>query len=137
MLYKKFIYIILFIFLFYIIFPLSSCFALDDSIYVWSSNYDEAISTNSEAAKSDNFLDLSCGSAVLIEQSTGKVLYEHNMHDQLKPASVTKVMTILLIMEALDSGKISLDDNVSCSENAASMGGSQIWLEVRRNSNCK
>ena len=65
-----------------------------------------------------------------MEQSTGTVLYEHNSHEQLRPASVTKVMTILLIMEALDSGKISLTDTVSCSENAASMGGSQIWLDT-------
>ena len=53
------------------------------------------------------------------------------MHKQLRPASVTKVMSILLIMEALDSGKISLTDKVSCSQNAANMGGSQIWLDTR------
>ena len=61
----------------------------------------------------------------------GEILYEHNSHEQLRPASVTKVMTILLIMEALDSGRISLDDKVPCSQNAASMGGSQIWLDTR------
>uniref|UniRef100_UPI00272EC4B5 D-alanyl-D-alanine carboxypeptidase family protein n=1 Tax=Thomasclavelia cocleata TaxID=69824 RepID=UPI00272EC4B5 len=61
----------------------------------------------------------------------GKVLYEHNIHEKLRPASVTKVMTILLIMEALDSGRISLDDKVPCSENATKMGGSQIWLDTR------
>ena len=64
-----------------------------------------------------------------MEQSTGTILYEHNSHEKLRPASVTKVMTILLIMEALDNGIISLDDNVSCSEEASSMGGSQIWLD--------
>lgn len=53
------------------------------------------------------------------------------MHEKLRPASVTKVMTILLIMEAIDSGKLSLDDKIPCSENATSMGGSQIWLDVR------
>ena len=58
-------------------------------------------------------------------------MYEHNSHEQLRPASVTKVMSILLIMEALDTGKISLSDQVPCSENAASMGGSQIWLDPR------
>lgn len=63
-----------------------------------------------------------------MEQSTGTILYEHNVHEQLRPASVTKVMTILLIMEAIDNGTISLDDTVSCSENAMNMGGSQIWL---------
>ena len=61
----------------------------------------------------------------------GKILYEHNCHEQLRPASVTKVMSILLIMEALDSNKISLTDKVPCSENASNMGGSQIWLDVR------
>lgn len=52
------------------------------------------------------------------------------MHEQLRPASVTKVMTILLIMEAIDSGKISYDTQIPCSENASSMGGSQIWLDT-------
>ncbi len=61
----------------------------------------------------------------------GKVLYDYNMHEQLRPASVTKVMTILLIMEAIDSGRLSYTDKIPCSENASSMGGSQIWLDVR------
>ena len=65
-----------------------------------------------------------------MDQKTGTVLYEHNPHEQLRPASVTKVMTILLIMEAIDNGVISLDDNVPCSEKASSMGGSQIWLDT-------
>lgn len=73
-------------------------------------------------------LELTAKSAYLIEESTGEVLYAQNEHDQLRPASVTKVMTILLIMEAIDSGKISLDDMVGCSEHARKMGGSQIWL---------
>ena len=81
--------------------------------------------------KENNSLNLESGSAILIEQTTGQVLYAHNIHEQLRPASVTKVMSILLIMEALDSGKISLTDTVPCSENAASMGGSQIWLDPR------
>lgn len=66
---------------------------------------------------------------VLMEKSTGKVLYSENENEKLYPASVTKIMTILLVCEAIDSGKISLSDTVSCSENAASKGGSQIWLE--------
>lgn len=73
-------------------------------------------------------LELAAKSAYLIEESTGEVLYAQNEHEQLRPASVTKVMTILLIMEAIDSGKISLDDMVGCSERARKMGGSQIWL---------
>ena len=74
-------------------------------------------------------LELSAPSAILIEASTGQVLYEKNIHDKRPPASVTKVMTMLLVMEAIDSGKISMDDTVRCSEKAASMGGSQIYLE--------
>ena len=73
-------------------------------------------------------LDLKCKSAILIEADTGTILYEKNSHEKLRPASVTKVMTLLLIMEAIDSGKISLDDMVGCSERARKMGGSQIWL---------
>ena len=88
-----------------------------------------AIDSTSEVENS-NSLNLESGGAILIEQKTGKVLYEHNPHEQLRPASVTKVMSILLIMEALDSGQISLEDKVPCSEEAAGMGGSQIWLEV-------
>ena len=65
-----------------------------------------------------------------MEQESGTILYEHNSHEQLRPASVTKVMTILLIMEAIDNGVISLEDNVPCSEKASSMGGSQIWLDT-------
>ena len=69
-------------------------------------------------------------SAILIEANTGTVLYEMNADEALPPASVTKVMTLLLVMEAVDNGKIALTDNVTVSENAASMGGSQIFLEV-------
>lgn len=69
-------------------------------------------------------------SAILIDQSSGNVLYEQNPDEILPPASVTKVMTLLLVMEAIDSGKINLQDIVTISEEAASMGGSQIWLEV-------
>lgn len=73
-------------------------------------------------------LDLDCKSAILLEADTGTILYEKNSYEKLRPASVTKVMTLLLIMESIDSGKISLDDMVSCSERARKMGGSQIWL---------
>ena len=96
-----------------------------DSIYVWNSGGTVQTST------SPTDLSLESGGAVLIEQNSGKVLYDHNMHEQLRPASVTKVMTILLIMEAIDSGTISYTDKIPCSENAANMGGSQIWLDVR------
>ena len=68
-------------------------------------------------------------SAILIERDTGKILYEKNSKEQLPPASMTKIMTMLLIMEALDKGKLKLDEKVRASEYAASMGGSQIFLE--------
>jgi serine-type D-Ala-D-Ala carboxypeptidase (penicillin-binding protein 5/6) len=68
-------------------------------------------------------------SAILIERDTGEILYEKNSKEQLPPASMTKIMTMLLIMEALDKGKLTLDEKVRASEYAASMGGSQIFLE--------
>lgn len=74
-------------------------------------------------------LALDCKSAILMEASTGRVLYEQNADEALPPASVTKVMTLLLVMEAIESGKIKLGDMVTTSERAASMGGSQIYLE--------
>ena len=74
-------------------------------------------------------LDLPAPSYVLMERSTGEVLLEHNAHERLRPASVTKVMTLLLIMEALDDGRIGWDDMVQTSSAAAAKGGSQIYLE--------
>lgn len=85
----------------------------------------------SASVSSDFDMKLESEAAILIDQNSGEVLYEHNSHEKLRPASVTKVMTILLIMEAIDSGSLSLDDKIPCSENAASMGGSQIWLDVK------
>ena len=75
-------------------------------------------------------LNLNCKSAILIEANTGTVLYEQNPDEALPPASVTKIMTLLLVMEAIDEGKIKLNDMVQTSERAASMGGSQIYLKV-------
>lgn len=72
---------------------------------------------------------VNCGAAVLMEKETGTILYEQNSHDKLEPASVTKIMTLLLVMEAVDSGRISLDQTVTISAHAVSMGGSQIWLK--------
>ena len=135
----------------FIFFTFSYCFA-EDTVYVWSStsntlntennsnttntnisspNTTNLSSSDVESGENADTLNLESESAILIEQSTGKVLYSKNEHEQLRPASVTKIMSILLIMEALDSGKISLTDSVPCSENAASMGGSQIWLDPR------
>ena len=75
-------------------------------------------------------LDIAGKSACLMDTATGTVLYEKNSHEKLAPASVTKVMTMLLIMEAIDSGKIKWDDTVTASEAAAAKGGSQIYLKV-------
>ena len=74
--------------------------------------------------------DIECKSAVLMDAATGKILYEKNADEALAPASVTKIMTLLLIMEALDAGKIGLSDPVTASERAAEMGGSQIFMKV-------
>ena len=68
-------------------------------------------------------------SAILMDQQSGRVLFEQNADEPLAPASITKIMTLLLVVEALEEGKISLEDKVVTSELAASMGGSQIWLE--------
>jgi serine-type D-Ala-D-Ala carboxypeptidase (penicillin-binding protein 5/6) len=68
-------------------------------------------------------------SAILVEASTGKVLYENNDHEKLYPASITKIMTELLVLEALEAGKIKWDDKITASAHAASMGGSDIWLK--------
>ena len=75
-------------------------------------------------------LEVKGKSALLMDIATGTVLFEQNAHDKLAPASVTKVMTMLLIMEAIDSGKIGWDDTVTASEAAAAKGGSQIYLKV-------
>lgn len=107
------------------------CFASNATSFVWSEEDESVLTSSSIGDNTTTDLKLESGGAILIEQNSGKVLYDHNMHEQLRPASVTKVMTILLIMEALDSGRISLDTQIPCSENASSMGGSQIWLDVK------
>lgn len=107
------------------------CLAVD-TVYTWSNSakpLTETIPTNATVTTTN--LSLNAGGAVLIEQNSGQVLYNQNMHEKLRPASVTKVMTILLIMEAIDSGRLSYTDKIPCSEKAAGMGGSQIWLDVR------
>ena len=83
----------------------------------------------SGAALADSGLNLSCASCVLMERETGTILLEENSHEKLEPASVTKIMTLLLVMEAVDSGRIALEDPVSVSAYAAGMGGSQVYLE--------
>ena len=130
--------IIICLFLSFIYIFTSVSYATSETTYVWS-NQSSKLETNEVSASlntsddtiTNNSLMLESGSACLIDQNTGFVLYDHNMHEQLRPASVTKIMSLLLIMEALDSGRISLTDQVPCTEDAAAMGGSQIWLDVR------
>lgn len=73
--------------------------------------------------------EVDAAAALLMEKETGEILYEYNSHDRLEPASVTKVMTLLLVMEAVDSGLLSKEDTVQVSARAASMGGSQVYLK--------
>ena len=112
---------------------ITSSFCTSDTSYVWSPMQQTSPTSSllkaEEDIKDDNFLNLESGAAILVEQTTGKILYSHNIHEQLRPASVTKIMSILLIMKQLESGKLQLTDQIPCSEKAASMGGSQIWLD--------
>ena len=114
-----------------IIFLLPCVCIASDTVYTWSNSAKPLKETIPTSATTVTSLNLNVGSAILIEQNSGQVLYNQNMHEKLRPASVTKVMTILLIMEAIDSGKLSYTDKIPCSEKAAGMGGSQIWLDVR------
>lgn len=130
----KFFFILL---LFIVTLSSTYCIAYDSSSsYIWTINpattsASSSISTEvSNTVNNNNSLNLESGSAILIEQSTGQILYAHNIHEQLRPASVTKIMSILLIMEQIDSGALLYTDTVSCSETARSMGGSQIWLDT-------
>ena len=77
----------------------------------------------------NNSLGLTCGSAILMEASTGTVIYEKNATEQFRPASITKIMTLILIFDALAENKITLEDTVTVSEYASGMGGSQVYLE--------
>lgn len=74
-------------------------------------------------------LEISAKSCILMEVNTGTILYDNNSHDRLPPASITKVMSLLLVVEAMESGLLTVDTMLTASEHACSMGGSQIWLE--------
>lgn len=100
------------------------------SLTIW--NNLETAEVNSSPSL-ENYLHLESESAILMEAQSGQILFEKEPHKKLRPASVTKVMSLLLIMEALDRGDITLETEVSCSENASSMGGSQIWLDASEN----
>ena len=96
--------------------------------------YEAGISQNAakkadENKKTGDTLTLSAPSVLLMEAKSGTIIYEKDANKQMPPASITKIMTLLLIFDALDAGKISLEDTVTVSEHAASMGGSQVFLE--------
>ncbi|WP_294360374.1 D-alanyl-D-alanine carboxypeptidase family protein [uncultured Clostridium sp.] len=102
-----------FVLIFVILFPFSSV----------------ALAEGGKSEENHNPLDPECRSAILIEPVSGKVIFEKNSNEKYPPASVTKVMTMLLAMEAVDSGKIKLDDKITCSEKVKSMGGSSMLLD--------
>ena len=86
-------------------------------------------SVSAENGSAASTLQLDCTSAILMEARTGQVIFEQNADEALPPASVTKIMTLLITMEAIESGVLKYDDMLTCSANAASMGGSQVFLE--------
>lgn len=94
-----------------------------------SSQTDRSLCFQKETENTDTSLNITAKAAVLIENNSGRILYEKSKDTELIPASITKIMTLLLIFEALDQKKISLEDSVSVSEYAAQMGGSQVYLE--------
>ena len=96
--------------------------------YIYTEEKIEEESSISTISKSPEF-NFESVSQILIEVSTGKIIYENNSDQRILPASVTKTMTMLLTMEAIDSGKLSYDDKITCSANASKMGGSQIWFK--------
>lgn len=96
---------------------------------VWAEDTVDSVGMDAleAAAKADE--SLPARSAILMERETGRVLFEKNADEQMPPASITKIMTLLLTMEAIEANQIKLSDMAVCSDHAASMGGSQIWLE--------
>lgn len=104
---------------------LTLCLLMSSSICVFAQ--DENADTDS--ANENGIVDYS-KSSILMCADTGDIIYEKNAYEHVSPASVTKLMSMLLVLEAIDSGKITLEDKVTAGENAVAMGGSQIWLEV-------
>lgn len=100
------------------------------SAYMKQNNLKEEEKMEEKNLNEESGLDVEAKSALLIEPTTGKIIYEKNSHEKFAPASVTKIMTMLLTMEAIDSGKIKLSDKVTISENAKKMGGSTMLLDV-------
>ena len=108
----------------YFLLSLNSVFGTS---YIYELN--EKNKQSSVATFSDASFEFESLAQVLMEKDTGQIIYAHNEEDEMLPASVTKLMTLLLIMERIDNGSLSYDDKVVCSKNAQEMGGSQIWFE--------
>lgn len=106
-----------------------TCFGVNITSECDISDIDKAIDTSVSVAVLGEELQIGAKSAVLMEVNSGTVLYDMNADEALPPASITKIMSLLLIMEAIENGLLSLKDSVKASRHAASMGGSQIWLE--------
>lgn len=98
--------------------------------YAANYDFDDNNTIIATAGETESMPQIKAKAFVLMEKNTGKILYANNENERLYPASVTKIMSMLLIVEAIENGKIKLSDTVICSDNAASKGGSQIWLEA-------
>lgn len=112
------------------IFPVSADGAVTvSSEYISDDLYDPLPVASEATAEVGKVLDLKAKSVILLEPNTMQILYESNSDERLAPASITKIMSLLLVMEAIDAGALRVDDVITASEYACSMGGSQIWLE--------
>jgi D-alanyl-D-alanine carboxypeptidase (penicillin-binding protein 5/6) len=128
---KRFLSFLL-VFTILLIYPVSRCHAQStgtSNLPVQNSLLRETEDETDSASQNSDALSLSTPSAVLMEASTGTIIYQKNAHEKMRPASITKIMTMILIFEAIESGNISKEDIVTVSEHAASMGGSQVFLE--------
>jgi serine-type D-Ala-D-Ala carboxypeptidase (penicillin-binding protein 5/6) len=125
---KSIISYILIIAITFTLMPISTFADFDEAAVEASAKYDE-VAVNKLVTKT-NVLDLKAKSAVLMDATSGKILSEKNSHEKLAIASVTKVMSMLLVMEAIDAGKLTFEDKISVSEYAAGMGGSQAYIEA-------
>ncbi len=125
---KRKLFVVYILIIAILLMPMAVFADLDEAAVEASAKYDDI--TVSKLIAKTNVLDLKAKSAILMDAASGKILTEKNSHEKLAIASVTKVMSMLLIMEAVDSGKLSFDDKVEVSDNAAGMGGSQAYLEA-------
>lgn len=106
------------------------CSMFSFNVYAETEESQESAESDTDTSEnSANPLNLTAKAAVLMNAETGQIVYALNSQQQLPEASITKIMTMLLVFEAYDAGRLKMDELVTCSEYAASMGGSQIWLE--------